>query len=113
MLKAAIPFSFVPGGTRFPVARNPSDESLGYSLSPCRTGECQRNATASVLARQPLKSWQPNSPASNSCWRMQRRPPSSPAQRNDHGLRVGVDARRLEQDPTAEGQFLHHAGTGQ
>jgi len=30
-----------------------------------------------------------------------------------HGLRVGVDALRLEQHPTAERQLPHHAGTGQ
>ena len=34
-------------------------------------------------------------------------------QRPDHGLRVGVDALRLEQHPTAERQLPHHAGTGQ
>ncbi|MBM3880393.1 MAG: hypothetical protein FJ387_11865 [Verrucomicrobia bacterium] len=29
-------------------------------------------------------------------------------QRPDHGLRVGVDALRLEQHPTAERQLPHH-----
>ena len=39
-------FSFVPDGTRYAFAPRPTDESVGYCLSPCRAGASPRRRGA-------------------------------------------------------------------